>query len=306
MGAIHVYNGIQSHPSPSGRWRCYAKAGMMPRPHWTREELRMRIHHLSCGTCCPLAGRFVPNFPREMICHCLLVEAPDGLVLIDTGLGREDALDPKGRLGWLAATSFGMRPTEGLTAHEQIRDLGHDPQDVRHVIVTHLDYDHCGGLGDFPEATVHVMAAELEQAEQRPSSADRLRYLAHCWAHGPRWARHEVSHGEPWFGFEAVRELPGLPPEFLLVPLPGHSRGHAGVAIDRGAEGWMLHAGDAYYDRRELTAPVDTWLRRMVGRSIHHDIERLAHNQARLAELLARDEAIDLFSSHDPSELPTT
>ena len=57
------------------------------------------------------------------------------------------------------------------------------------------------------------------------------------------WRRYS-GQGEPWFGFPAVRELEGLPLEILLVPLPGHTWGHAGVAVDTGA-GWLLHAGDA-------------------------------------------------------------
>ncbi|MGP3965322.1 hypothetical protein ACTWPT_56180 [Nonomuraea sp. 3N208] len=48
-----------------------------------------------------------------------------------------------------------------------------------------------------------------------------------------------------------MRQLNGLPPEILLIPLAGHSRGHSGVAVDTGAT-WLLHAGDAYFfrDRR--------------------------------------------------------
>jgi glyoxylase-like metal-dependent hydrolase (beta-lactamase superfamily II) len=51
-------------------------------------------------------------------------------------------------------------------------------------------------------------------------------------------------------GFEAVRDLDGLPPEILLVPLAGHTWGHSAVAIDTG-DGWLLHAGDAYFFRGE-------------------------------------------------------
>ena len=46
----------------------------------------MRVHHLNCGTMCPIAGRLV-NAERRMVCHCLLVETPAGLLLVDTGFG---------------------------------------------------------------------------------------------------------------------------------------------------------------------------------------------------------------------------
>ena len=57
--------------------------------------------------------------------------------------------------------------------------------------------------------------------------------------------------GEDWFGFKAVRALPGTRDDVLLVPLPGHSRGHCGVAI-RTPSGWLLHCGDAYFHRAEV------------------------------------------------------
>lgn len=44
-----------------------------------------------------------------------------------------------------------------------------------------------------------------------------------------------------------------LPPEIVMVPLPGHTWGHAAVAIDTGPH-WLLHAGDAYFYREEIRA----------------------------------------------------
>src|SRR5689334_9879688 len=44
--------------------------------------------------------------------------------------------------------------------------------------------------------------------------------------------------GEPWNGVPAVRQLSGLPPETLALPLHGHSRGHAAIAVDTG-RGWL-------------------------------------------------------------------
>src|SRR3546814_2886084 len=61
-----------------------------------------------------------------------------------------------------------------------------------------------------------------------------------------------MGRGERWFGFEAVRDLDGLPPEILLVPLPGHTWGHSGVAVQEDGGGWLLHAGDAYFYRGEV------------------------------------------------------
>jgi glyoxylase-like metal-dependent hydrolase (beta-lactamase superfamily II) len=63
---------------------------------------------------------------------------------------------------------------------------------------------------------------------------------------GPRWQTYSIE-GSGWFGFQAVRELVGLPPDILFVPLPGHTWGRCGVALDAD-QGWLLDAGDAYFD----------------------------------------------------------
>ena len=52
------------------------------------------IHHLHCGTMCPVCAPLFgqKGFQAKVVCHCLLVETDQGLVLIDTGLGIQDYL----------------------------------------------------------------------------------------------------------------------------------------------------------------------------------------------------------------------
>jgi glyoxylase-like metal-dependent hydrolase (beta-lactamase superfamily II) len=68
-------------------------------------------------------------------------------------------------------------------------------------------------------------------------------YNAVQWSHGPKWVLHERPT-EKWFGFDAIAIDPTLKPRILLVPLPGHTRGHCGVAVET-EKGWMLQCGDA-------------------------------------------------------------
>jgi glyoxylase-like metal-dependent hydrolase (beta-lactamase superfamily II) len=93
-----------------------------------------------------------------------------------------------------------------------------------------------------------VYAEESRAFEQPRDKAERTRYRSVQFAHNPKWSR--VTETWPWFGSTAVREFGGLPPEILLIPLAGHTRGHAGVAVDTG-DGW-LHAGDAYFFHGEV------------------------------------------------------
>jgi glyoxylase-like metal-dependent hydrolase (beta-lactamase superfamily II) len=265
----------------------------------------MRIHHLNCGTLCPHGRRLINGEgglleAGRVVCHCLLIEGDDGLVLLDTGFGTEDTRNPR-QLGPVFAI---MRPRAeiGETALKQIEGLGFAAGDVRQIVTTHLDPDHSGGLPDFPEAEVHVFGRELEAA-MHPSLRDRPRYLGVHWKHNPRWVRHEVE-GDEWFGFEGVRILPGLGAEVLLVPLIGHTLGHTGVAIKTG-EGWLLHCGDAYFHHDELATPPSCppGLRFFQNLNNADRRQRLA-NQERLRELVSRHgEEVRLICSHDPHEL---
>jgi glyoxylase-like metal-dependent hydrolase (beta-lactamase superfamily II) len=188
-----------------------------------------------------------------LVCHCVLIEADDGLVLVDTGFGMRDVLRPYERLSPLFIHLNRIQFDPEHTALGQVERLGFDARDVRHIVLTHLDFDHAGGLEDFPEATVHVMEAEAEAARRREGFIARRRYRPEQWNDVRRWRFYDRD-GSRWHGFEAVRDLEGLPPEILMIPLPGHTEGHAGVAIET-TEGWFLNAGDTYFNRHEMDRP---------------------------------------------------
>jgi glyoxylase-like metal-dependent hydrolase (beta-lactamase superfamily II) len=267
----------------------------------------MRVHHLNCGSFCPHGKRLINGEgglldKALIVCHCLAIETGDGLVLIDTGFGMEDARNPR-QLGGAFRALMNPRPTAETTALKQIEARGFAAADVRHIVTTHLDLDHAGGLPDFPEAEVHVLAAELEAA-LHPALNDRLRYIggAH-WKHEPRWVTHGGG-GDEWLGFESVRILPGIDAELLLVPLIGHTRGHTAVAI-RSGDGWLLHCGDAYFNHGELqTPPRCPPMLRFFQNLTAADNKARKANQERLRELASRHgDEVTLFCAHDPQEL---
>jgi glyoxylase-like metal-dependent hydrolase (beta-lactamase superfamily II) len=167
-------------------------------------------------------------------------------------------------------------------------------------VQTHLDLDHVGGLADFPWATVHVHAAELEDAIERPTMRARMRYRSVLWKHEPSW-RPFAPAGESWHGFETVRALEGLPEQLVAVPLPGHTRGHCGVAIES-EDGWQLAAGDAYFDPREVHAPRPrcTASLRLFQLLVTADRDQRDHNQQRLRELVASRPDVQVFNAHAP------
>lgn len=263
----------------------------------------MKVHHLNCASMCPRGSRILGGdggllAGHEIVCHCLLIETADELVLIDSGLGTADCANPK-RLGQPMRGAFRPKCDPAESAVNRVRDLGLDPADVRKIICTHLDVDHAGGIGDFPEAEVHVFAPELKAA-LNPPLTEKLRYIPEQWGHGPQWVGHEVE-GDSWFGFESIKALDG--DEIALVPLVGHSRGHTGVAVNT-SRGWLLHCGDAYFDRHQVEtphscAPGFAFFQNVVG----SDNKVRKRNEARLRELaLGHSGEVRLVCSHDAVE----
>jgi glyoxylase-like metal-dependent hydrolase (beta-lactamase superfamily II) len=238
-----------------------------------------------------------------MVCHVLLIETNAGLVLVDTALGLNDLQAPAhaGVRRVMRAMSARMDAQESIAV--QVERLGFRREDVRHIVLTHLDLDHAGGIGDFPHARVHVYAKEHAAANVARGLIARSRYQPVQWAHDPHWELYE-TRGEPWLGFDCVRQLEGLPPEILLVPLAGHTRGHCAVAVDTGSK-WLLHAGDAYFFHGEMDpagrrCPPGLRFFQTLFETSRGD--RL-HNQERLRQLASsRREQLEVFCAHDVTE----
>lgn len=210
----------------------------------------MSIHFLNCFTC----NARVPVHWRSGAL-CLLVGTDQGLVLVDTGLGQEDYLHKPGMVRvFQVVTRVPLDPEEA--AVRQVARLGYAPEDVRHIVLTHMHFDHCGGLPDFPHATVHVHRREHEAFVRGPRSWIELAYLGRHIAHRPEFVLYDDA-GERWFDFPAIR-LP-FAPAMWLVPLFGHTRGHCGVAVQIGA-GWLFHVGDAMSFADDAPA----WMERLV------------------------------------------
>jgi len=274
------------------------------------DSMPMRIHHLNCISTCPLGGRLMDGRTSGILerghltCHCLLVETANGLVLVDTGLGLRDVADPKGRLSHFFL--FLVRPEfrEQMTARRQVEAMGFDPGDVRDIVLTHLDFDHAGGLDDFPHARVHMLSREREYAELQKTWMDRQRFRPQQWGTRDRWITYTPGSGSAWKGFTSVRDLHGLPPEILLVPLPGHTFGHTGVAVQDG-EGWQVLAGDAYFhaDEMDLARPRCTPGLAFYQWMLEKDRAARLRSQQSLRELRAlEDEGVELYCSHDVAE----
>jgi glyoxylase-like metal-dependent hydrolase (beta-lactamase superfamily II) len=210
--------GLRCHTLEGGLQRLDGGAmfGVVPRTMWARR---------------------VPPDERNRIVlamRCLLVEHPDGLVLIDTGLGNKEEAK--------FLDIYGVENT-GLEGATQLEDAlasaGFLPRDVRWVINTHLHFDHAGGnttldaelendprrhvRPTFPNATYIVQRGELEFA-RRANERTRASYLPPNFEPIAAAARWRLLEGDG-------EVLPGISVRLT----PGHVPFHQAVLLrDRG------------------------------------------------------------------------
>lgn len=250
----------------------------------------MKVHHLNCGTMHPPKG-------PVCVCHVLLLETDNGLVLVDSGFGIDDCADPKRRVG---PVRFITRPEFAVSeaAVNQLDRMGFRRDDVRHIVLTHLDSDHVGGAADFPTATIHVTSVEAAAAFTLPTRAEKIRYGRQQWVKEHNVVEHNPD-GESWRGFAAAKELDEIAPGIVLISLPGHSHGHACIAVDAGHR-WVLHCGDAFYHYGTLDGtPVPRTLRTMET-VVAVSRKKMRDNHSRLSELYLRDEPdLCITPAHD-------
>ncbi len=262
------------------------------------------VHHINCATMCPVAGFLVGGNGLgrgRMVAHCLVLETErDGLILVDTGFGTRD-VDGKTGLSRPFRSLVGPRLDHAETAIAQLAQLGYDPADVRHIIPTHLDLDHAGGLCDFPNAKVHLHSREHAAATTRRHFKERERYLHAHWAHGPKWELY-TEDGDTWRGLPAVTRLRHVDADVGLLPMHGHTRGHCAVIV-RDRAHWLVHAGDAYFHHHAVDhgGTVPFGFRAFEVATEMNTAQRRA-SLAALRRLRESYEDIAMFCAHDPRE----
>jgi len=247
------------------------------------------------------------SIPFCMGCHCLLIESSSGLILVDTGFGLEDIKNTNTRIPPEFLYFFGGPLLDKKeTAAYQIRKLGFKREDVRHIIVSHMDVDHVGGMRDFPKAQIHLHQDEFEAANNPQSFTETQRYIKAMWSHHPRWNIYQPKTGSHWKGFTCVRNLKGLPPEILLIPLRGHTKGHTGVAI-KTQTGYLFFTGDAYLRREQIESTqcssIPSYVK-IYNQFMHEDKVSFEQNISKLKVLKKNEQdKIEIICSHDLREL---
>lgn len=191
-----------------------------------------------------------PEKKLEMPVVMALVRHPKGDVLIDTAFGTKHAEHVKEFPGSLYAKVMKMSydpETESAVAH--LRTLGLSPSDVDWMLVTHMHWDHAGGVTDFPDARLVVPRAEWEQAH-RSDLTLAMRGYADSMYDGLKAPVLLVEWPDrPYGTFDRSVDLFG-DGSIVLLDTHGHTPGHMAVLVSLPSGERFLFTGDASWLRR--------------------------------------------------------
>lgn len=207
--------------------------------------------------------------PHAMDYFMWVLRSDTQTILVDTGY---DSVEGTAR----------DRPVR-LEPDAALAPLGITPADIDTLIVTHLHYDHAGGLHLFPQATLHMQAAEMAFATGPCMCHDTLRM--------PFTADHvceaikRLYSGKVTFHDGDAQIADGV----TVHCVGGHSRGLQVVRV-RTQAGWLVLASDAahFYENHRLQKPFP----------IVVDVEDMLKGFATLTRLAGSEDLI--IPGHDP------
>ncbi len=254
-----------------------------------KERLRPRVHVFDTGGLVAnrtfLRGEGFTSLlrraePVEFPALAYVVERDQGLIVIDTGLGAQVTAPRRLR-------GFPPAPSPARELGPQMRERGLDPLDVRTVVLTHLDWDHTGGLHHFPHAEVLLHRPEYQFALTR---IGRARYRPQLWPPSFTPTVYDLDP-EPFGPFPESRALAdGL----RILPIPGHSPGQIAVALDAG-DALLLFAADHMLRADWFAEDIAARREVMLGAFA----KRAARETTRRIEALVRSRATVLLPAHD-------
>ena len=188
----------------------------------------------------PLAGEDGPVL-------AFAIRHPDGIVLVDTGVGQGNA--------WIEES---YRP-RARDVREALTAAKLDPGAVRAIVNTHLHFDHCGQNRAFPGVPTYVQQAELDLALREGHTIVE-------WVDFPEAA------------YEAVEGDREIVDGVSVLATPGHTPGHQSITVRTG-DGLVLIVGQAAQDARSFASgPADASIHRL--RELNADRIHFSHDRA--------------------------
>jgi len=206
-----------------------------------------------------------------------VIEHEKGLAVFDCGLPADlaNADDPYRVALRSQDLDVTFEPGESTTSRLEALDI--DPADVRFAILSHLHFDHAGGLHQLPNATIIVQRREWEAGHDREE--------------GPRYflPRRFFDLGHTLKLVEGEHDVFG-DGSVICTPSPGHTPGHQSLRI-RSDQGDHILVGDACYNGEACQT-----------RQFPEFSDHAAMNRSLDALLASRASETVMIFGHDPTQ----
>jgi len=265
----------------------------------------MKIYFLSTGFGSVAKGLFVQDAGWRNVCFpilSVLIERDNDLVLFDTGIGTRIDQEMRPLIYWgnlffhrcIMRTQF--MPQRDALMHRLPR-LGFQPSDVKNVIISHLHWDHAGGMRDFPNAHFIVNGKEWNFATQLAGvQLYKNAFIKEQFCEsGLDIELMETDLSKPFLNFPASHDIFG-DGSMVLVDLPGHSPGLMGLYVTMPSGRRFLFSADTFYfpEGLEQRMPKSALMQSLVSES-----PEAGSSINRVYELMNSDPELVIVGSHD-------
>ena len=275
----------------------------------------MTIHVLHCGyiriakNLLDNGGRFSTDIAKAILTpdgdrvtlpvSVYLIEHRNGFYLIDTGWCSE--ISPDGIYDFKAAcmvlpkhlaSLYHPYVPQGMTVREQLNERGIRPEDIKAVIITHFDADHVAGLRLVSNAQ-RIIVPE-DEAYWSVRTKYRMRQVRELW--------ETVGFERLYYrGFQLgpmnrAIDITG-DGSIMMISLPGHTDGQAGVMVKEGGKYVIIAADSAISSHNWETL-------RPAGLGADKELQKKTLRWIR--KEASDPDCIRVLCSHDPNVQPQT
>ena len=184
-----------------------------------------------------------PNEPYDVPVPYYLIEHEKGYVLFDTGHNLATVKDVKSAVPDIIYNAFCPQPIEEGFVLNALERAGVKPEEIAYVICSHLHFDHCGGMGYFPNASYIIQRQELHYAYV-PDPFISYAYFREDFDIGLNWYLLDGWKDNKYDIFGDGK--------LIIYFTPGHTPGHQSLLVNLENEGPMMLTSDACYTYEHL------------------------------------------------------